>query len=96
MKTIWELTCDVVPDLIAILNKEHRIVQVNKAMANAWTLRRRSASEGIALYIFMMRGGTACVLPYAQLVHDCYEHTAEVYACAQFRRSFSRDGLAYF
>ncbi len=34
-KVEWERTFDSVPDLIAILDNKHRIVQVNKAMAKA-------------------------------------------------------------
>jgi len=33
-KKEWELTFDTVPDMIAILDNRHRIIRVNKAMAN--------------------------------------------------------------
>lgn len=33
-KEEWELTFDAVPDLVAILDNEHRIVRVNRAMAD--------------------------------------------------------------
>ena len=32
-KEEWERTFDAVPDLIALLDKEHRVTRVNKAMA---------------------------------------------------------------
>ncbi len=31
---IWPLLFDALPDLIAIIDNDHRIVKVNKAMAN--------------------------------------------------------------
>jgi PAS domain S-box-containing protein len=75
----WERTFNAVPDLIAILDNEYRIVRVNKAMAD----RLGAKPEELV--------GTAChagvhgtdrpppYCPHTQLPADGREHSAEVF-----------------
>jgi signal transduction histidine kinase len=42
-KEEWERTFDTVPDLIAILDREHRIVRINKAMADRLGISKEEA-----------------------------------------------------
>ncbi|WAC09082.1 MAG: sigma 54-interacting transcriptional regulator [Thermodesulfobacteriota bacterium] len=79
VKAIRELTFDVVPDPIAILDKEYRIVQVNKAMA-----KRLGATpeKCIGQYCYACIHDAAeppVFCPHNRLLQDGQEHTAEVY-----------------
>ena len=78
-KSEWERTFDSMPDLIAILDTRHRIVRVNKAMAQRLGFR---PEECIGLECFK------CVhklnmmpefCPHARTLADGKEHIAEVH-----------------
>ena len=45
----WELTFDAIPDLIAILDRDHRVVKVNRAMAEK-LMKSPDACIGIPCY----------------------------------------------
>lgn len=51
----WELTFDAIPDLITILDRDHRVVKVNKAMAERLA-KSSDACIGMICY---------------QVVHEC-------------------------
>ena len=75
----WERTFDAVPDLIAILDLQHRVVRANRAMAE----RLGAASQacaGLACYD-CIHGRSAPLedCPHALLLADGHEHTAEVH-----------------
>lgn len=79
VKAIRELTFDVVPDPIAVLDKEYRIVQVNKAMA-----KRLGATpeKCIGQYCYACIHDAAelpVFCPHTRLQQDGQGHTAEVY-----------------
>ena len=74
----WEYTFDAVPDLIAILDTEYRIVRANRAMATRLGI---TPEECIGLTCYRAIHGTdkppsSC--PYTQLLKDELEHTEEV------------------
>jgi len=77
-KQEWEQTFDSVPDLIAVLDKQHRVVRVNKALA----LRLgRTAEECIGERCYRIVHGTSepppeC--PHSLTLIDCQQHIAEV------------------
>ncbi len=77
-KRDWERTFDSVPDLIAIIDNQHRIVRANRAMAN----RLGTTPEQCAgLYCFKCVHGTYIppgFCPHIQTLQDGQEHTAEV------------------
>ena len=78
-KEEWEHTFDSVPDLIAIIDKEHRIVRVNRAMAGALGILPGEA-EGKRCYELVHKSGTPpAICPHTQLLHDGKEHFAEVH-----------------
>jgi formate hydrogenlyase transcriptional activator len=79
VKTIWELTFDVVPDLIAILDKEHRIVQVNKAMAKCLGVTPEKCIGQYCYACIHEAAEPPAFCPHAQLLHDGQGHSAEVY-----------------
>ena len=77
-KVEWERTFDAVPDLIAILDRDHRFVRVNRAMAERLG-RAPAACVGLTCY-GEVHGDLAppSFCPYRQLLADEQEHEAEV------------------
>jgi PAS domain S-box-containing protein len=74
----WEYTFDAVPDLIAILDTEYRIVRVNRAMAARLGM---TPEECIGLACYRLIHGTdepPSFCPYRQMLKDGIEHTEEV------------------
>ncbi|HEY6873556.1 MAG TPA: PAS domain S-box protein [Geobacteraceae bacterium] len=63
-KEEWERTFDTVPDLIAILDEEHRIVRVNKTMADRLGVNKEAAI-GTRLYPLLHDGD--CPREFAHL-----------------------------
>ncbi len=78
-KEEWEKTFDAVPDLIAILDTNFRIVRANKAMANRLEVIPEEA-VGLTCYN-VVHGLTAppSFCPFSKLLDDGSEHTAEVH-----------------
>jgi PAS domain S-box-containing protein len=77
-ETGWELTFDAIPDLITILDRDHRVVKVNKAMAERL---KKSPDEciGIICYQAIHECDTPpenC--PHEQLLKDGLEHVTEI------------------
>ncbi len=78
-KREWERTFDSVPDLIAVLDNQHRIVRVNQAMA-----RRLGATPqgcvGMPCYA-CVHGATSPIgiCPHTLTLRDHREHAAEVH-----------------
>lgn len=78
-KRDWERTFDSVPDLIAVLDKKHRIVRANKAMAQKLGV---TPEQCIGLNCYTCVHGTESPpdnCPHAKTVKDGLEHIAEVH-----------------
>ncbi|EKQ53102.1 MAG: PAS domain S-box [Methanobacterium sp. Maddingley MBC34] len=78
-KEEWEHTFDSVPDLIAILDTNFRVVRANKAMANRLNV---DPEEAIGLTCYNVVHGLNAppsFCPYMKLLEDGQEHTAEVH-----------------
>ena len=78
-KEDWELTFNSIPDMIAIIDTEHRIVRANKAMAEKLNLPLCSV-EGHKCFTLMH--GTNCPIegcPHAELLKDGKEHVVDIY-----------------
>ncbi len=78
-KKEWERTFDTVPDLIAILDKEHRVVRVNQAMAQRLRL---SPDKCIGARCYEVVHGLSCppeFCPHSHTCRDGGEHVAEVH-----------------
>ncbi len=78
-KQEWERTFDAVPDLIAILDHNHRIVRINKAMAERLDL---TPEKAIGLTCYEHIHGTKEPLPFCpfkEMLTDGREHTAEIH-----------------
>ncbi len=77
-KQEWERTFNVVPDLIAILDDKHRIIRVNKAMADKLGV---APEEAVGLTCYEHVHGTKeppIYCPHSKLLADGQEHFAEV------------------
>jgi PAS domain S-box-containing protein len=78
-KDEWERTFDTVPDLIAILDKEHSVVRVNKAMAEHLKL---TPDQCIGARCYEVVHGLSCppeFCPHSLTCRDGGEHMAEVH-----------------
>ena len=74
----WELTFDAIPDLITILDRDHRVVKVNKAMAERLE-KLPDECVGIICYRAIHDCDTPpenC--PHEQLLKDGLEHVTEI------------------
>ncbi|MFI5330147.1 MAG: PAS domain-containing protein [Desulfobaccales bacterium] len=85
-KQDWERTFDAVPDLITIIDSDHHMIRVNRAMARALGMESKELA-GRHCYEFMHESGRIpSICPHQQLLADGREHTAEV-------RELNRDFL---
>ncbi|MCX6674365.1 MAG: PAS domain S-box protein [Methanothrix sp.] len=78
-KEDWERTFDSVPDLIAIVDNEYRIVHANKAMATRLGV---SPEECVGLTCYHVVHGTTeppSFCPHRRLIEDRLDHTAEIH-----------------
>jgi len=75
----WEHTFDVIPDLIAVIDKDHRIVRANKAMAEKMGLAPKDILGRKCYELFHGTSGPIDFCPHAQLLHDNQEHAVEIY-----------------
>jgi PAS domain S-box-containing protein len=78
-KEEWERTFDTVPDLIMLVDHEHRIIRANKAMADKLGV---TPSEAVGMTCY--QGVHGCQVPpqfcpHTQLLADGQEHTTEVH-----------------
>ncbi len=76
---MWERTFDAVPDLVAIIDKDYRIVRANRAMADRLGLTPAQC-EGLTCYE-SVHGTDAppAFCPHACLLQDELEHKADVH-----------------
>ncbi len=78
-KQDWERTFDSVPDLIAVLDNDFRILRANRAMAQQLGVSKEAA---VGLFCYeCVHGleGPPDFCPHAQTVNDGKEHRAEVH-----------------
>jgi PAS domain S-box-containing protein len=77
-KNGWQLTFDAIPDLIAILDNNHRIVKVNKAMAERLKTSQDACVGSICYQVVHNGEHPPKNCPHKQLLKDGLEHTSEV------------------
>ncbi len=78
-KEEWERTFMAVPDLIAIIDKQHRIVRVNKAMGEKMGV---APDEAVGMICYECIHGTKVppnFCPHTKLLADGQEHMEEIY-----------------
>jgi PAS domain S-box-containing protein len=77
-KQEWEQTFNSVPDLIAVLDRQHRVVRVNRALAERLG---RTAEQCIGEKCYRIVHGTStppAECPHSLTLIDCQQHIAEV------------------
>ncbi len=78
-KEEWERTFNTVPDLVAILDPQHRIVRVNQAMADRFGMMPEQC-VGLACHEAVHGlSSPPEFCPHAQTCRDCRQHVAEVH-----------------
>jgi PAS domain S-box-containing protein len=78
-KEAWERTFDAVPDMIAILDEKHRVVQVNRAMAERLGVK---PEQCVGLPCFECVHGTKQppeFCPHMQTLKDGQQHVEKVF-----------------
>jgi PAS domain S-box-containing protein/putative nucleotidyltransferase with HDIG domain len=77
-KEYWERTFDAVPDLVAILDTNFHIVQINKAMADRLNLTPHECMGQICYKLVHGTEKPPSSCPHALSLNDGLEHIAEV------------------
>jgi PAS domain S-box-containing protein len=75
----WELIFDAIPDLIAILDTDHKIVKVNRAMADKISKSPSTLMGTICYHAVHNSEKPPANCPHAQLLKDGLEHSSEIY-----------------
>ena len=78
-KNEWERTFDAVPDLIAVLDREQRIVRVNKAMADRLGIQPQDAIGQHCYEVVHHLGMPPRSCPHQVLLSDGKEHSSEIH-----------------
>ncbi len=78
-KQQWERTFDAVPDLIAILDKKHRVIRANRAMAERLGMTPEECAGVKCFSCVHGTGGPPSVCPHALTMLDGKEHVAELH-----------------
>jgi PAS domain S-box-containing protein len=77
-KEDWEETFNAVPDCVAILDKQHRIIRANQAMANRLHMK---ADQCVGLHCYEIVHGTNSPMqgcPHCHTCQEAQEHAVEV------------------
>ena len=74
----WVQTFDAVPDMMAILDTEYRILEVNKALAERLSIAPDEARGRPCYEVVHGTSEPPPYCPYTKLLEDGKEHTAEV------------------
>ncbi|HSH12256.1 MAG TPA: ATP-binding protein, partial [Desulfurivibrionaceae bacterium] len=78
-KQEWERTFDAVPDLIAILDKNHRMVRANRAMAERLGMTPQECVGASCFACVHGSCGPPSACPHSLTMLDGQEHVAELY-----------------
>ena len=78
-KNEWERTFDSMPDLIAIIDKEHKIVRANKSMAQRLGLSPDRCVGLDCFSCFHKLGGPPSFCPHSLTLADGKEHVVELH-----------------
>jgi PAS domain S-box-containing protein len=77
-KQEWERTFDSVPDLIAIIDNRHRILRINKAMAQRLGIEAEQC-VGLPCYEYVHGlSGPPAFCPHSHTMKDCKQHMEEI------------------
>jgi len=77
-KEQWEQTFDAVPDLIAIVDRDYRIMRINKAMADRLGMAPEQCVGAVCYRSVHGTEQPPPFCPHQQLLADGQEHTVEI------------------
>lgn len=75
----WERTFNAIPDLIMLLDRDHRITRINEAMAKKLGFTSDRIIGKACYEIMHVQDKPIDVCPYQRLLKDGHEHTVEIY-----------------
>lgn len=75
----WQLTFDALPDLIAIIDKDHRLVRINKAMADSLGIKPEEAIGKHCYEIVHRTTLPPFFCPHSTLMNDGQSHSSDFY-----------------
>nr|WP_320160279.1 PAS domain S-box protein [uncultured Methanoregula sp.] len=75
----WELTFDAVPDMIAIIDRNHRIVRINQSMARRLNLTPEEAVGRACYQLVHNLSAPLEICPHSRLLIDGNSHSAEIH-----------------
>ena len=78
-KEEWVRTFDAIPDLVAIIDKNNRIVRANKAMAEQLGLPKEQLNGQTCYEVVHGTNSPPAFCPHVQMVRDGKEHDVEMY-----------------
>jgi PAS domain S-box-containing protein len=78
-KEEWERTFDAVPDLIALIDLNHRIIRVNRPLAEKLGIRPEEATGLHCYEVIHCADAPPDICPHIKLLRDGKEHTSEVH-----------------
>ena len=76
---LWEKTFDAVPDLISILDLNHRIIRINKTQADTLGIDRDDAVGRPCYELVHKTDEPPSFCPHLRLIRDGQPHSAEVH-----------------
>jgi PAS domain S-box-containing protein len=76
---MWQRTFDAVPDLIAIVDTNYRIVRVNEAMAERLGVSKEACVGQTCYTCVHGANGPPAFCPHTQLLQDGEAHTVEIH-----------------
>lgn len=75
----WEFLLDMIPDAISILDREYRILRINKAMADRLGTTQENAIGRTCYEIVHGAAPSPEFCPFTKMLKDGREHSAEVF-----------------
>lgn len=78
-KNEWEITFDSMPDLIAILDKDYRIIRANRAMADCLGIHITKLPGKVCYQVFHGTDQPPPFCPHRRLIRDGLEHHVETH-----------------
>jgi PAS domain S-box-containing protein len=76
---VWENTFDAVPDLIAVIDKNYRIIRANRAMADALGVSQEELVGAACFRIMHIAESPVDACPHRMLMEDGKPHNLELY-----------------
>lgn len=75
----WEQTFNAIPDMVMVLDSQHRILRVNKAMAAVIGLSEQELKGRFCFELVHHRDEPPAFCPHSMLLEDGTEHHVEVF-----------------